>query len=238
MQYEEKMYKIGSNKICLSNKVNKNNMEFIYRVIPFFLPRLKFLKKVSGTRYLDVGCGDGLVLRQNFAVRPNLEFFAVDIKDFSEQLPKYVSFTIYNGSKLPYHDDFFDIVTVNHVIEHIPNVKNILAEFKRVIKKSGRIYIEMPNKRSLWGRTNNKCAGTINFFDDSTHLRPYSISEISQLSRDCGLKVIKSGIARNYLHLILSPFLLLVGVLMTKLFYYMYGRNSIIGWSSYVILQK
>ncbi len=206
--------------------------------MPFCLPRLYFIRKAKGFKCLDFGCGNGLVLRQNATVRPDLEFFGIDIKDFSGELPKHVSFSIYNGEKLPHQDNYFDIITANHVLEHIQNPKRILTELKRVLKNKGRIYIEVPNKRSLWGKPHGKFAGTVHFFDDPTHFRPYSQIELAQLCRQSGFRIIKSGIVRNLLHLILSPILLFTGTLMPSKLHYMYARNSLIGWASYIILEK
>jgi len=206
--------------------------------MPFCLPRLYFIRKAKGFKCLDFGCGNGLVLRQNATVRPDLEFFGIDIKDFSGELPKRVSFSIYNGEKLPHQDNYFDIITANHVLEHIQNPKRILTELKRVLKNKGRIYIEVPNKRSLWGKPHGKFAGTVHFFDDPTHFRPYSQIELAQLCRQSGFRIIKSGIVRNLLHLILSPILLFAGSLMPSKLHYMYARNSLIGWASYIILEK
>lgn len=206
--------------------------------MPFCLPRLYFIQKAKGFKCLDFGCGNGLVLRQNATVRPDLEFFGIDIKDFSGELPKHVSFSIYNGEKFPHQDNYFDIIIVNHVLEHIQNPERILTELKRVIKNKGRIYIEVPNKRSLWGKPHGKFAGTVHFFDDPTHLRPYSQIELAELCRQSGFRIIKSGIARNFLHLILSPILLFTGTLMPDTLHYMYARNSLIGWASYIILEK
>lgn len=109
----------------------------LYKYLYFSLPRLMFLKNSKGNLYLDFGCGDGLALRQNLAVRPDLKCFAIDVKDFSKQLPNYIIFTVYKGGKLPYHDNIFDIITSNHVLEHIDNPEMTLSELKRITKVGG-----------------------------------------------------------------------------------------------------
>lgn len=213
-------------------------MELIYKIIPFCLPRLKFIKKTKGIRYLDFGCGAGRVLHQNAAVRPDLELFGLDVKDFSQKLPKSVSFSVYDGNKLPYQDSYFDFITVNHVLEHIKTPGNTLIELKRILKKKGRIYIEVPNQRSLWGKPSSRFAGTVHFFDDTTHVRPYSVLELIEICKRHRFKIVKFGVSRNLLHLLLSPFLMLIGVIAPNKLYYMYARNSLIGWASYIILEK
>jgi ubiquinone/menaquinone biosynthesis C-methylase UbiE len=213
-------------------------VEFIYELFPFCIPRLYFLKKARGLKCLEFGCGNGIALRQNMAVRPDLEFFGIDIKDFSKDLPKYISFIIYNGERLAFQNNCFDIIIVNHVLEHIQKPEIVLTELSRVAKKNGLIYIEVPNIRSLWGKPQGKYAGTVHFYDDPTHIHPYSQKKLAKMSKRCGLRTIKSGVSRNYLHLVTSPILLFAGIFMPSKLLYMYARNSLIGWSSYIILEK
>lgn len=209
-----------------------------YKYLFFCLPRLKFLKKTRGTRYLDFGCGDGHALYQNLAVRPDLNCFCVDIKDFSKSLAEDMIFTVYDGKRLPYKDEIFDIITANHVLEHVNSPHIILSEIKRILKRGGKLFIEVPNQRSLWGQPGGRYAGTIHFLDDATHVHPYSNEDLEIIFQDVGLKIIKIGISRNLLHLFLSPVLLFLGFFKNKKLWYMYGRNSLIGWATFAILEK
>jgi len=196
------------------------------------------LKSAIGYDYLDFGCGSGVVLRQNLAVRPDLNCFAIDIKDFRKDLAPNVTFCVYDGASIPFDSDMFDIITANHVLEHVHKSDKILLELKRILKPSGQVFIEVPNKRSLLGKPSSRFAGTIRFQDDPTHLRTYSRTELIQLCQELGFSIVKIGISRNLLHLILSPILLIAGLLMPKKLYFMYARNSIIGWASYIIAEK
>ncbi len=210
----------------------------LYKYLYFCIPRLRFLKYAEARNYLDFGCGDGIVLRQNLAVNANLNCFAIDVEDFRDVLQPNVKFSVYDGQDIPFNNNKFDIITANHVLEHIHNPNIILSELKRVIKPGGQIFIEVPNKRSLWGKPGGSFAGTVHFKDDQTHLRCYSTMELAQLCKEAGFTVVKAAISRNLFHLILSPVLLIAGLLMPGKLYFMYGRNSIIGWSSYIIIKK
>ena len=178
------------------------------------------------------------MLRQNLKVRPDLKCFAIDVSDFQEQLPANVIFYSYDGINIPFTRDQFDIITLNHVLEHVRNSHEILSELKRVLKVGGRIFIETPNEYSLWGKPDGNFVGTVHFHDDPTHIRPYSKAELIQLCQKLDFTIVKSGISRNLLHLILSPALLLAGLLMPKKLYFMYARNSWIGCASYIIAEK
>jgi SAM-dependent methyltransferase len=213
-------------------------MKLVYRYLYFAQPRLKFLKTATGSRYLDFGCGTGLALAQNLLVRSDLECYCVDVQDFSKDLPENAIFTIYNGKKLPYEDNSFDIITANHVLEHLPKPDFTIDEICRVLRANGSVFFETPNERSLWGEPGGKFSGTVHFHDDPTHIRPYSRNELQEVFERHGLETIKTGITRNLLHLFLSPALLLAGFVFPKSMYYMHARNSLIGWSSYIILEK
>lgn len=213
-------------------------MKYIYKFLYFLLPRLRFIKKVKGCEYLDFGCGNGTVLSQNLIVRPNLNISALDIKNFASNMPDKAVFKVYDGKNIPFEDGKFDIITVNHVLEHVKDPDEILWDLKRVLKPNGHIYLEVPNERSLLGKPYGKYAGTIHFKDDSTHVRTYSKNDLIKLFEKFNFRVVKAGIARNILHLLLSPVLLIAGILMPRKLYYMYARNSIIGWASYIIVTK
>lgn len=209
-----------------------------YKYLYYLLPRLRFLKSAPGRSYLDFGCGNGVALRQNLSIRPDLICYAIDVKDFTECLPAGVKFCCNDGRQVPYGDNSFDIITCNHVLEHIADAKCIVSELSRVLKPGGLMFIETPNERSLWGKPGGKFAGTVHFNDDKTHIRPYSNKDLIALTQDKGLKLIRCSVARNWLCLLLSPVLLLIGVISPDKLWFMYGRNSIIGWASYIILQR
>lgn len=182
-------------------------MKRLYKYLYFCTPRLRFLKQVEGRHYLDFGCGDGVALRQNLIVRPDLNCFAMDVKDFQKQLPPDVVFNVYDGINIPFNSEQFDIITANHVLEHVHKPDKILLELKRILKPNGQVFIEVPNERSLRGKPSSNFAGTVHFHDDPTHIRAYSRAELIQLCQQLGFSIVKVGISRNLLHLILSPVL-------------------------------
>lgn len=51
-------------------------------------------------------------------------------------------------NKLPFPDNYFDAVTLWHVLEHLDSPNIVLREIRRVLKKGGKLFIELPNKNS------------------------------------------------------------------------------------------
>ena len=83
--------------------------------------------------------------------------------------------------KINLADNSCDIVTAISLIEHIHQPKNFLSEVKRVLKKNKYFVIVTPD----WS-SNMK-----NFFDDPTHLHPYSRKSLKFLLESNGFRNIK-----------------------------------------------
>jgi len=57
-----------------------------------------------------------------------------------------------NSEKIPFPDNFFDVVICSEVIEHIYNTDRLLIEIKRILKPSGILIISTPNLASFFNR--------------------------------------------------------------------------------------
>jgi hypothetical protein len=51
--------------------------------------------------------------------------------------------------------------------------------------------------------------GTLNFFDDPTHVKIYSIAEISNILLAANFKILNLGVRRDVLRMLLTPFIFL-----------------------------
>ncbi len=58
--------------------------------------------------------------------------------------------------------------------------------------------------------------GTLNFNDDPTHVRLYSIKELSGIFQSAGFEVIKKGTRRNIYFIIAMPFRIIGSLLRRK----------------------
>ena len=78
-------------------------------------------------------------------------------------------------------------------------VKGLLPK----LKSGGYIYLEYPGKKST---SLPSMFGSLNFNDDPTHVRVYSIKELSTLLEANGCKVLKGGLRRNIWFIMAMPF--------------------------------
>ena len=82
----------------------------------------------------------------NLIIRLNPEKGSLlDEKAKAIALKKGVDF-VNNTSELPSHS--FDVITMWHVLEHVPDLENQIIELKRLIKPEGTIIIAVPNFNS------------------------------------------------------------------------------------------
>jgi SAM-dependent methyltransferase len=97
---------------------------------------------------LEVGCGAGRCIRTVHAHRPDLKAYGCDISETSLALADEhrdgIRYDFANAATLPYPADYFDALMVLDLIEHVPDVGGVLAEFRRVLKPGGRLFLHVP----------------------------------------------------------------------------------------------
>ena len=81
---------------------------------------------------------------------------------------------------LPQSNDSVDFVTLNAVIEHLSDPSNVLKESMRILKKGGLIFIRTPNWKMDFK----------NFYNDPTHVKPYSPETLENVLTLFGFKVV------------------------------------------------
>jgi hypothetical protein len=57
-----------------------------------------------------------------------------------------------HAGALPFHDHSLDYVVASHVLEHVANPVAALAEWVRVVRPGGLLYVIVPNRRAAWDR--------------------------------------------------------------------------------------
>ena len=191
---------------------------------PKYLYLAKYIKqsKKSKIKLLDVGCGNRSpsITKMLF---PDVEYYGVDkqfynlsTEDIEILENKFYKIDLENQSNLldkALPDDFFDFIILHHVIEHIRNGLEVLDILSQKLNIGGGIYIEFPSVKSL-GLPSMK--GTLQFCDDPTHIRLYTIPEVANVLLARGFKIIKAGRRRNILRVLSFPLILPVYLLLDK----------------------
>jgi ubiquinone/menaquinone biosynthesis C-methylase UbiE len=144
----------------------------------------------ANAKALDVGCGTGGFLEIVERSNPAIHTVGVDLGTPPEFLAQG---TFLRGSALalPFAADSFDLVACSHVIEHLNDPEGCVRELMRVTKPGGIVYIETPSPRSAWVPLFNT------FWDDPTHIRPYSKTALRRLLEITGGSGITAGTKRS-----------------------------------------
>lgn len=126
----------------------------------------KFINKISykitippqyGGKILDIGCGDGkglLKLKES-----GWETYGVETSDLAaDYVRRKYNINVITGTveDAVFKDEFFDVIILSHVLEHISNPKTTLLEINRILKNGGILVISIPNVDSFEAKTFKK----------------------------------------------------------------------------------
>lgn len=100
-------------------------------------------------RGLDLGCGDGAILKRILDHVGHRDVVGIDLDpreaEAARALGLYSAVHTGPGSEIPEPDDTFDFVFSNSVLEHIPDLEPVFAEVARVLKPGGIFYFTVPS---------------------------------------------------------------------------------------------
>ncbi len=154
------------------------------------LRRFNFLKKkIKNKTLLDFGCGKGGFLKLSQKITKSVTGLEIN-----RQILRYLSkrFKIYDD--INNIDEKFDIITLFHVLEHIPNQIETLQQIKKKLKKNGKLIIEVPHANDLL--LNLKVFR--NFTLWSEHLVLHTENSLSKFLKLAGYKINRVEYIQRY----------------------------------------
>lgn len=142
-------------------------------------------QKTSDRILLDIGAGTG-----DFLITAQSDGWQATGIEPSEKartiaIEKSVTFAE-NLKSLPNHS--FDIITMWHVLEHVPNLEDQIKELKRLLKPDGTIIIAVPNFNSFDAKHYGEFWAA---YDVPRHLWHFSKTAISKLFQNEGMQLVK-----------------------------------------------
>ena len=215
-------------------------IKFISKISNF---KCRFIDKSFNNRpfkLLDVGAGNHSATKIT-SLFPNCEYYGLDIsreynndsedfrvmKDFFQ-----LDLTYLDYSKIP--DEFFDGIWMVHVIEHLHNGDLALPKLLEKLKPGGYFYLEYPGERSLHLPS---MRGTLNFRDDPTHVKIYSVAQLQEIFEANNCEVMACGTRRNWWYILGMPLRMIESLIQKG---YLQGNIfwDILGFAEYVYAKK
>ena len=145
-------YYPDTNYISHTNQ-NKSLFDLLYHAVRYVSVRRKFrLLEASQPKQgalLDIGAGTGFFLRaakkRGWAVtgiEPNSS-----ARNLANSKAPNTVFDTEKLSTLPQKS--FDVITLWHVLEHLPNLEDDIKTFQKLLKPNGKIVVAVPNFKSF-----------------------------------------------------------------------------------------
>jgi 2-polyprenyl-3-methyl-5-hydroxy-6-metoxy-1,4-benzoquinol methylase len=137
---------------------------------------------------LDVGCGTGDFLKT--AQNNNWKVFGIEpdanARDIANK--KTNNFVFDTDQLLKFEAHCFDVITLWHVLEHLPNLEDHISTFKKLINPNGTLIIAVPNYKSFDAKHYKEFWAAL---DVPRHLWHFNKESVSKLVSKYQMEVIK-----------------------------------------------
>jgi SAM-dependent methyltransferase len=112
----------------------------------------RFIKKYIAERgsYLDIGCGNGSLL--HLARQDGWTVKGLELSEFmAENVRRVLSIDVEVANFLEYEkfEEQYDLVSLRHVLEHLPDSRLAMKKINRLLKTGGYAEFEFPNINGL-----------------------------------------------------------------------------------------
>lgn len=163
------------------SNTNRGLINRLYKMVRAYTLKQKYMlirSYKSGGSILDVGCGTGELL--NVFAKNGWEVKGVepdeDAKSFA--INEYHLPVIDEEEIQGLNDESFDVISMWHVLEHVPNINERIDTLKRLLKKDGVLIVAVPNPESHDAETYQKYWAA---YDVPRHLYHFRKTDIENL---------------------------------------------------------
>ena len=183
-----------------SSTIGEENITFNMSIYTFKPDRysshmkiIRYLNKINTKRIkiLDIGCSKGFIGK---ALSKKHDFYGIearkeDIKD-AKKYYKEVKIINIDYKKPHYPNNFFDVIIMADVIEHLKSPLGTILYFKKFLKNNGLIILSVPNIANVYVRL-KLLFGYFEYEDrgilDRTHLKFFTLKSFRAIVRNAGL---------------------------------------------------
>lgn len=141
-------------------------------------------------RVLDIGCGIGKFL--SHAKEKAAEVTGLELNEKAVQVCRNNGLNVFNeliGDHARHKPEYYDVVCMFQVLEHIYDVRSFLEESLAVLKKGGKLVIGVPNNEPYFQGYDRFC--TLNL--PPHHMGLWNKTVFEKLAHMLGLKLLKTA---------------------------------------------
>ena len=155
-----------------------------------FKAEIDFVNDLNAGKILDIGCGLGWFFK---SIKSEWTKYGIEVSKYardkaSREYGTMIYRDIYHlDSTLP-HTNYFDVITLIHVIEHIENPLTTMKEVKRLLKPGGHLIIATPDFDSITAR---RFGDNYRLLHDKGHISLFSCAGMYRMLRDLGFEILK-----------------------------------------------
>jgi len=142
------------------------------------------IKGIKKGRLLDVGCGMGIMLNRFREL--GWDTYGIDVSTYATEYARNeLGLNVFTSAihEIDFPENYFDLITIVHVIEHIPNPRGALETLHSLMKPEGIIIVATHDIDGLCPRIVKHRWRHLNIPE---HLYFFSKNTLNQMLRDTG----------------------------------------------------
>ena len=162
----------------------RNRLEEKEQRIADIKEELSYINRQPSGRILDIGCGMGDLLS---AVDNSWEKHGLEVSKYAAaEAAKHGA--IYEGrlEDAPFSDEFFDLITMLHVVEHLDQPEETIIKVRDILKHNGTLIIATPDFDGALAR---RFGDNYRLLHDKTHISLFSRISLRHFLEDFGFEI-------------------------------------------------
>lgn len=143
-------------------------------------------------KLIDIGSGMGelsLYLKEKLAI----DVSVLDMKETCINVCKKKGLTAYNKSsvdELSFLEDKYDMVVLNHILEHIADLRLTMENVNKILKQDGYVFIELPDIEGYCDYAENNAPYSFLTYEHIVH---FSENDLKNLISQFQFEIVECG---------------------------------------------